>query len=115
MTVTVMGKADLLLFPQNGHPTSGKTIEYLQALLGALGAIICTGNHGHTEFSSGSEAQRQLCTSPKCRPCTQLVAQAISPLPLRDPLCLPAGSGSGEVSASSGGPAAAPGVASWFQ
>lgn len=53
ITVTVMGKADMLLFPQNAHPNSGKTIQYLQALLGALGTTT------YAELSSSSEPQRQ--------------------------------------------------------
>lgn len=52
---------------------------------------------------------------PKHRPHTQLASRPIAPLPLRGPLSLPAGSGSGEASAASGGPAADPGAASWFQ
>ena len=61
----------------------------------------------------GSSAQAK--GIPTHRPHTQLVSRAVVPLPLRDPLSLPAGSGSGEASAASGGPAADPGAASWFQ
>ena len=52
MTVTVMGKADTLLFPQSGHPISVNIIQHHKALLDASGTTI------HTDFSSGSEPQR---------------------------------------------------------
>lgn len=53
MTVTVMGKADMLPFPQSAHPTSGKTIQCLQALLDALGTTI------YTEFRASKAALTQ--------------------------------------------------------
>lgn len=64
-----MGKADMLPFPQSAHPTSGKTIQCLQALLDALRTTM------YIEFRASKAALHK----PKMQPHTQLVAQPSAP------------------------------------
>jgi len=47
-----MGKADMVLFLQRGHPISVNILQHHQALFGTLGTAI------YTDVSSGSEPQR---------------------------------------------------------